>query len=1107
MDPKNSNKKLGKENISNPNLGKSSKNMDFQNSINKPSGGSSLSDSFSGGESSGEKKKGLIDKAVDVGGDMAIDAGAASLGIPPAATGPIKDSEIVEELKEVASKKVKSTLRMWIIFAAIGLLSFVLLIGALMKLVEPITALVEGIVGAAITVKNVAEDFFERTKNLFFHGYFASNEKTLFGIIQSKSNSFSAKYGRTLNIPLVSAALFYDGDENDMRPIEFEDGKEVHVGRISNEKLNKRIKYIDDVLDRMLAIKEYKYRCDYKLMGTDKGVYELTLVTEKFVLEEDESKAGRTCNENNLTGDSQNDDDFIFVYKEVYDEQGFAYRLKYDLMDDGRTLVEHIFKEKFDEVGGEDPIIQDITLYYETWILLYGKPNIDMECYFPGTLDREVMTVFAPPFKGHYRITSRFGVRANPLGDSDQKYEIHQGIDLVATEDTNIYAVADGVVTTSMNYDRAGNYVTIRHDFGGEVYHTQYMHMKELSHLTVGQSVKQGDLIGVMGSTGRSTGPHLHFAVYVGSGSSREYKNPENLFSEAENYTYNCVDPDEEPIGSCTLNGAIATYAYDDEKSFNLIRAILDEDRNRVLFINFNTEDFSRLYDSSKTKTIVNFENMTVDMNGQTSTFIDPFRDYKERKFVLDSIGEYNESVYGTIGIGFSQFPSSLYNQYGYRSPKEMFEIFNNNNIEYVKTTFNHIIATNPYVGEIMTTIDTPEGSKYTVASGDTIDSIANKLGVPSSDLLADGESTNNIISGKKIRISNKAAITGVLKAAYSKISEDSPVNRFMNDPSYVRRVIGNYERFSGNPTSTAENFINECLIVPKPDWEDCITWENNGACKKNLQTHSALANYYLKAAPTVAGKRVLAYGLSLWGKVRYCGACNLDNAECNFINPITGKIGKDAHKYSYSGIRCSPWARSWGKQGFNPKWKELHTYSFPGVPYYKNAQDLENNVVSYKSGGGTFTAGLAGLDCDGYVNWTLNHAFQEFENNAFPVMSTVCNGETKYTFATQFSNVPDFKDFATSIVPLLKPGDVICNSTSAKFGTAAQTADPTWNYAGGSRHVMFFLGFQDANGNMTVDSGDFVYVLHSSLYGVRVDKIQATSKDWLQYSSFATYK
>ena len=83
----------------------------------------------------------------------------------------------------------------------------------------------------------------------------------------------------------------------------------------------------------------------------------------------------------------------------------------------------------------------------------------------------------------------------------------HPGIDFAAEEGAEVYAVADGIVTTA-GYDvEKGNYVVLDHGGGLE---TEYQHMKSLL-VSAGQSVVQGQVLGYVGSTGNSTGPHLHF--------------------------------------------------------------------------------------------------------------------------------------------------------------------------------------------------------------------------------------------------------------------------------------------------------------------------------------------------------------------------------------------------------------------------------------------------------------------------------------------------------------------------------------------------------------------------------------------------------------------
>jgi murein DD-endopeptidase MepM/ murein hydrolase activator NlpD len=107
-------------------------------------------------------------------------------------------------------------------------------------------------------------------------------------------------------------------------------------------------------------------------------------------------------------------------------------------------------------------------------------------------------------------VTSFFGTRLHPILGV---YKTHSGIDIGAGYGTAILAAADGVVTTAA-YDAGGygNYLIIDH---GNSNLTLYAHLSQMS-AGVGQTVKQGQTIGLVGSTGLSTGPHLHFEVYVG---------------------------------------------------------------------------------------------------------------------------------------------------------------------------------------------------------------------------------------------------------------------------------------------------------------------------------------------------------------------------------------------------------------------------------------------------------------------------------------------------------------------------------------------------------------------------------------------------------------
>jgi len=104
------------------------------------------------------------------------------------------------------------------------------------------------------------------------------------------------------------------------------------------------------------------------------------------------------------------------------------------------------------------------------------------------------------------RISSYFGHRADPL---HRKAALHKGIDFAAKPGTDVVAVASGIVTNAGKFGSYGNFIEIDH---GNNYKTRYAHNNKIL-VTKGDSVIKGQVIAALGSTGRSTGPHLHFEV------------------------------------------------------------------------------------------------------------------------------------------------------------------------------------------------------------------------------------------------------------------------------------------------------------------------------------------------------------------------------------------------------------------------------------------------------------------------------------------------------------------------------------------------------------------------------------------------------------------
>ncbi|MCX7884651.1 MAG: M23 family metallopeptidase [Caloramator sp.] len=113
---------------------------------------------------------------------------------------------------------------------------------------------------------------------------------------------------------------------------------------------------------------------------------------------------------------------------------------------------------------------------------------------------------FIWPVPNCFRITSKFGPRIDPVEGIDG---FHYGVDIGAPFETQIVAAKDGIVKRASFMGTAGNAVIIVHENG---YETRYFHLEKIL-VKSGQKVAAGTVIGLEGSTGKSTGPHLHFEI------------------------------------------------------------------------------------------------------------------------------------------------------------------------------------------------------------------------------------------------------------------------------------------------------------------------------------------------------------------------------------------------------------------------------------------------------------------------------------------------------------------------------------------------------------------------------------------------------------------
>lgn len=135
-----------------------------------------------------------------------------------------------------------------------------------------------------------------------------------------------------------------------------------------------------------------------------------------------------------------------------------------------------------------------------------------------GTVEGYIWPLSAPG-----RISSGFGPRSAPTAGAST---FHKGMDIAAPAGTSIFAVADGKVTISTYSQSAGNYIMINH---GDGVYTAYMHCSR-RYVEVGDKVSQGDLIGAVGSTGISTGAHLHISFIING----IYMDPKNFLPKQD---------------------------------------------------------------------------------------------------------------------------------------------------------------------------------------------------------------------------------------------------------------------------------------------------------------------------------------------------------------------------------------------------------------------------------------------------------------------------------------------------------------------------------------------------------------------------------------------
>jgi hypothetical protein len=167
------------------------------------------------------------------------------------------------------------------------------------------------------------------------------------------------------------------------------------------------------------------------------------------------------------------------------------------LPEEAQNSIEHFILSSFDP---DDKNLITFHLGKEVWHCIPGG-------VFDGTTRAFFVTPsFRFPLSG-FVVTSSFGMRKNPVTGH---LIFHKGIDLAAPQGTPVHPCADGVVTYT-GYDPIyGNHIIVKHDGNRE---SLYGHLSSIK-IELHQQVKTDTIIGTVGSTGQSTGPHLHFEIH-----------------------------------------------------------------------------------------------------------------------------------------------------------------------------------------------------------------------------------------------------------------------------------------------------------------------------------------------------------------------------------------------------------------------------------------------------------------------------------------------------------------------------------------------------------------------------------------------------------------
>ena len=227
----------------------------------------------------------------------------------------------------------------------------------------------------------------------------------------------------------------------------------------------------------------------------------ITNLEKKIILKEGVIKSSlyKSATKENI------DPNIIIDFARLY---GFQVDFQRDIRkNDSFQIIYEIFVDESGKIFENGNIIYANLILRGQYNQLYYFPKKNVDGHYDENGKSVKKALMKTPINGA-RLSSSFGMRKHPILGYNK---MHRGTDFAAPEGTPIMASGDGVIIKAGWCGGGGNCVKIKHN---KTYQTVYAHMKNFSNLAIaGNRIKQGQIIGYVGSTGMSTGPHLHYEV------------------------------------------------------------------------------------------------------------------------------------------------------------------------------------------------------------------------------------------------------------------------------------------------------------------------------------------------------------------------------------------------------------------------------------------------------------------------------------------------------------------------------------------------------------------------------------------------------------------